>query len=563
MNAAQVIDHFDRISDAPDAIPRLRQFILELAVRGKLVDQDPRDEHASELLKRIQAEKERRILEGQMKEPEALSEVRSDEPWFEIPASWHWVRLGAIAQVLMGQSPKGESYNKTGEGIPLINGPVEFTEGPFSKTVINQYTTAPTNICEEGDLLLCVRGSTTGRTNVAGFRACIGRGVAAIRPLLTDQYVRLFIWRLRAAIIAMGRGIAFPSVSRQQIEKLPIPLPPLAEQERIVAKVDELMALCDRLEAAQADRESRRDKLAAASLHRLNNGAASDEFRERAQFHLRHLPRLTTRPEHIQQLRQTILNLAVRGKLVPQDPNDEPVSDLIERIRAEKAQMVRDSKLKTVKPIPPMGSDLPYQCSIGWSLAQLQSLCMSITDGDHLPPPKTSQGIPFLVIGNVRNKSIEFAGCRHVSEEYFNALDSIRRPNRGDILYTLVGSFGIPIRLVDDRPFCVQRHISILRPSKLLDAIYLSLALESQFVFDQAAACATGIAQKTVPLSGLRKMRVPLPPLVEQHRIVAKVGELMTVCDRLEAQLTTTQTESRHLLEAVLYESLSANGELI
>ena len=149
----------------------------------------------------------------------------------------------------------------------------------------------------------------------------------------------------------MGRGIAFPSVSRQQIDDIPVPLPPLAEQHRIVAKVDELMALCDRLEAAQTERESRRDKLAAASLHRLNNGANADEFREHARFHLRHLPRLTTRPEHIQQLRQTILNLAVRGQLVPQDPNDEPASELLKRIQAQKARLIRDGGIKKDKSI--------------------------------------------------------------------------------------------------------------------------------------------------------------------------------------------------------------------
>ena len=131
-------------------------------------------------------------------------------------------------------------------------------------------------------------------------------------------------------------------------------LPPLAEQHRIVAKVDELMALCDRLEAAQAERESRRDKLAAASLHRLNNGADADEFRDHARFHLRHLPRLTTRPEHIQQLRQTILNLAVRGKLVPQDPNDEPASELLKRIKGEKERLIGTGSIRKEKPCRPL-----------------------------------------------------------------------------------------------------------------------------------------------------------------------------------------------------------------
>jgi type I restriction enzyme S subunit len=152
-------------------------------------------------------------------------------------------------------------------------------------------------------------------------------------------------------------------------------------------------------------------------------------------------------------------------------------------------------------------------------------------------------------------------GCRHVSEQYYNALDTIRRPQKGDILYTLVGSYGIPIMITDDKPFCVQRHIGILRPSLTINARFLSRILESQWVFDQATSYATGIAQKTVPLAGLRRILIPLPPLAEQHRIVAKMDELMALCDQLEAQLTTAQSESRRLLESVLHQTLDGGSE--
>jgi type I restriction enzyme M protein len=266
MNGELLLKNFDRISNAPNAVQYLRQFILDLAVRGRLLKQDPRDEPASLLMKQIQAEKAKRVLAGQMKDSR-FDLVGPDEQWFEVPSGWSWVRLGEITQVLMGQSPPGDTYNKRREGIPLINGPVEFTEGPFGRTVINQYTTAPTNICEEGDLLLCVRGSTTGRTNIAGFKACIGRGVAAIRPFYADHYVRLYVWRLRASILAMGRGIAFPSISRQQILDLSVPLPPLAEQHRIVAKVDELMELCDRLDEQLSCMQTQSSNLLNAVLH--------------------------------------------------------------------------------------------------------------------------------------------------------------------------------------------------------------------------------------------------------------------------------------------------------
>lgn len=271
LTVSLLLAHFHRVAEAPDAMLRLRQFVLELAVRGKLVEQISSDKPVSELLGRVRLERERRVKEGVMKKQDVLPSVQKEEAWFQLPFGWDWVRLGAITNVLMGQSPPGDTYNTVGEGVPLINGPVEFTEGPFGKSVVNQYTTAPTNFCEAGDLLLCVRGSTTGRTNVAAFRACIGRGVAAIQPLFEDAYVRLFVWRLRESIIAMGRGVAFPSVSKKQIEELPIPLPPLAEQQRIVAKVGESMDLLVRLEVAQVKTRDQQSKLLNALFYEILN----------------------------------------------------------------------------------------------------------------------------------------------------------------------------------------------------------------------------------------------------------------------------------------------------
>jgi type I restriction enzyme, S subunit len=316
-------------------------------------------------------------------------------------------------------------------------------------------------------------------------------------------------------------GVGIKHFTGRGLASFLFPMPPLAEQQRIVAKVDELMALCDRLEAA---RERRRDRLTVASLQRLNAPSDAPAFREHANFHLQHLARLTTRPDQIAALRQAILNLAVRGQLVPQDPSGEPVSELFKHIQKEKEQLAKQGQTKKPQSEGPVAATAkPFHLPRGWEWSRFEDVFTSVTDGDHLPPPKTDTGIAFLVIGNVRNRSIDFVGCRHVGESYYDALDDIRRPRKGDLLYTLVGSYGIPVIVRDDRAFCVQRHIGILRPSRHVHVGFLARVLESRFVLDQATACATGIAQKTVPLSGLRQMLVPLPPLAEQHGIVAKV----------------------------------------
>jgi type I restriction enzyme S subunit len=564
MNPAQLLTHFDRISEAPDAIPRLRQFLLELAVRGKLEDRDLRDEPVAELLKRILLAKEKRNKDGHVKKQEPLLQVQPEEAWFDIPPSWSWVRLGTIAQIVMGQSPPGETYNKKGEGIPLINGPVEFTEGPFGKTVINQYTTAPTNLCEEGDLLLCVRGSTTGRTNIAGFRACIGRGVASIRPFLTEQYVRLFIWRLRASIIAMGRGIAFPSVSRQQIEELPVPLPPLAEQQRIVAKVDELMALCDRLEAAQAERENRRDRLVATSLHRLNQPADDQSvFQEHARFYFNHLPRLATRLEHIQQLRQTIFNLAVRGKLVPQDPNEEPASELLKRIQAEKARLLKEGKIGSEKPpIPARADELAFELKPGWRSARISQILVELQTGPFGSSLHQSDyqrgGIPVVNPASIKSERLVPVESMAVGPKTLKRLSTFQL-RTGDIVMARRGEMGrcAVVTKQENGWLCGTGSLILRLPEFVFPHFFVTL-IGSPFVREYLGSSAVGATMQNLNQSILLNLVIGLPPLAEQHRIVAKVYELMALCDGLEAQLTTTQTESRRLLEVTLHHAISA-----
>jgi type I restriction enzyme, S subunit len=187
-----------------------------------------------------------------------------------------------------------------------------------------------------------------------------------------------------------------------------------------------------------------------------------------------------------------------------------------------------------------------------WTWAELDQVCTSITDGDHQAPPQVSAGIPFLVIGNIRTGVLDFTNCRHVPSEYFQSLDPVRRPQNGDVLYSLVGSYGISVLIRDDRPFCVQRHIGILRPSPQISRAFLALVMSSQAVFDQATQCATGTAQLTVPLGGLRRIRIPLPPRQEQDRIVAAIEEQFTRADAGFSALEKARQNLKRMRGSVL-----------
>ncbi|MEK6803703.1 MAG: restriction endonuclease subunit S [Nitrospirota bacterium] len=419
-----LLQHFARLAEAPDALPRLRLFILDLAVRGKLVDQDLKDEPASYLLMRIQAEN--RQLEN------TFPPLAEDEQPFTIPQSWAWIRLGNAAHVEMGQSPPSENYNQSGDGIPFYQGKTDFG---LRHPTPRYWCDLPSKLAQKNDLLISVR-APVGPTNVASEECCIGRGLAALRPH-HGVYLEFLLYSLKgfeSAIAAMGYGTTFVAITKKQLVSFAVPLPPLAEQHRIVSKVDELMALCDRLEAAQAERESRRDRLASSSLHRLNNGVDPDAFRDHARFYFNHLPRLTTKREHIQQLRQTILNLAVHGKLVPQDRSEEPATHLLDQLTANAKAYASEHGIAPPNPDPISKEDMDFPAPSGWKWVRLASLFKVITDGDHQPPPKANDGIAFLTIGNITTGKLDFTNCRFVGEEYWKSLSPYRKPVFGDIL---------------------------------------------------------------------------------------------------------------------------------
>jgi len=228
-----------------------------------------------------------------------------------------------------------------------------------------------------------------------------------------------------------------------------------------------------------------------------------------------------------QQLKNAILQEAIEGRLVPQDPNDEPASILLERIRAEKERLVKEGKLKKkdleVKPITE--DEIPFEIPDSWEWVRLKDISACITDGDHLPPPQSASGIPFLVISNVISGTLDFTKTRFVPQDYFDKLSDERKAKINDVLFTVTGSYGKAILVSTDRTFCFQRHIALVRP--LCYSPYILNSLNSPYIKGVCDDKATGMAQKTVGLETLRSFLIPLPPLAEQKRIVAKIEELM------------------------------------
>lgn len=498
MNAALLLEHYAQIADAPDAIARLRRFVLDLAVRGKITDYSP------------------------------------------VPTEI--AKLGDLATFIMGQAPPGNATNTTREGTVFVK-VGEF--GPlFPDEVV--WTTQPLKFAQVGDVLICVVGATIGKLNLA-IDCAIGRSVAAIRPReqLEQRYLYYSLMPFTLRLREGARGTAQGVISRPDLAEIQLWCPPLAEQHRIVAKVDELMALCDQLETAQAEREMGGDKLTLSTLAKLNE-PHPETFADDARFALEHLEPLTKRTDQIKQLRKTILNLAVRGKLVEQDPSDEPASELLKRIAAEKARLVTAGEIKASK-LNESSRSATSALPLGWVKAPLDAIAACL---DFRRKP---------INGTERDKRIEGKALDELFP-YFGATQ--QQGWIDDFLFddelVLLGEDGIPFfdplrakaYLISGKTW-VNNHAHVFK-GILISNKFLVHALN---VFDYTGRV-VGATRAKLNQAQAIDIPIDLPPLAEQHRIVAKVDELMALCDQLEASLVEGEQTRSKLLEAVLHEAL-------
>ena len=516
---------------------QLKNSILQMAVQGKLVPQDPNDEPASVLLERIRMEKEQLIKEKKIKREKNPSvifkgadntpyekigdEVRSlaDEVPFDIPDSWEWVRIRSLGEIVRGS---GIKRNETvQQGLPCVR------YGELYTTYQTSFTSAVSFIAPDlyekckhfsyGDVLMTLTGEN--KPDIAKAVAYLGtEPIAASGDLAfwTRHGMNpLFLSYIMASPYIIARKVALATgdiivhISGDKLGTILLPVPPLAEQERIVACIQEAELVIENY------------AIKATALQKLQ-----DSFPEA--------------------LKKSILQEAVQGKLVPQDPSDEPAEALLERIRAEKQRLIKEGKIKKDKHesvifrrdnshYEKRGPDevciddaLPFEIPENWTWARLSSACVSIADGDHQPPPQVQDGIPFLVISNVSDGRVDFSDTRYVPKEYFDSLAEIRIPQCGDLLFTVTGSYGIVIPVQTERKFCFQRHIALIKFS-CLSPDFMKLWLSSPLVYEQCRRAATGTAQKTVGLASLKGLLIPIPPLNEQKRIVQKLNTLLAL----------------------------------
>ena len=540
MNADRLLAHFDRIADAPDAVPRLRRFILDLAVRGKLVEQDPNDEPASELLKRIAAEKARLVRAGEIRKSPPLDPVVPTEQPFAVPVSWEWVSstYPAFGVSDLGKKIKTKEILESGE-FPVVD---------QGKVLVRGYCNDLRKVVKVSEPLI-VFGDHTRETKLIDFDFVVGAdGVKILQPVGIDaRFYHLALQWLPLENRGYGRHYRLLRSSY-------IPLPPLAEQHCIVAKVDELMSICDRLEVARTEREATRDRLAAASLARLNTPDPDRaRFRNHAAFALDNLSPLTTRVDQIKALRQTILNLAVRGKLVEQDPTEGTGHDFLFELNKtrstwETAGRVRKQKNKNAVTDDEKYFDLPT--SWAWTKLIDVGQTQTGTSPSSANPELFGDFMPFVKPADLDGNEVNYGGSG-LSEK---GVDHSRMAPENSVLMVCIGATLGKVNKTQ-RAVCFNQQINCLTPFVKGITDFVAIALKASS-FQELAWSKAGIG--TLPIINKGKwevLPVPLPPLAEQHRIVAKVDELMAICDQFEASLANVDDTCGRLCDALLHEA--------
>jgi type I restriction enzyme S subunit len=563
MNAERLLVHYERIAEAPDAVGRLRRFILDLAVRGKLVAQDPEDEPASELLKRVVQERERLVKGREVRRSRVENPVMIDAP-FDLPPSWAWAALGTLFSYDAGTKREPGKLDPSFWLLELEDIEKDTGRVLARLTVAERDSQSTKSEFRPGDILYGKLRPYLNKVTVANERGYSTTEIVALRPFasLCSQYCALAFRRPDFVdyVTRLGQGTKMPRLRTEDAVAAAFPLPPLAEQHRIVDKVDELMALCDRLDAARVEREVSRDRLATASFARLN-APDPDTFADDARFALDALPALAARPDQIKELRRTIMNLAVRGELVLQDPGDEAAAALVGRIHAAASNLPPKAGRRTAgsKHDRDSAPDRPIRVPRSWSWLTAEQLAQAgnvITYGI-LKPVWTSEGVPTVRVTEMKTGTIDVAALPKCDP---SRADQFTRTtlSEGDLLISKDGTIGktafVPAELEGGN---ITQHMLRFAITPEVNRQFVRLIIDSPPYQAWMAGETKGVALQGVNVGDFRRMPIPIPPLAEQDRIVAKVDELMALCDQLEASLGAADTTRRRLLDALLKEALA------
>jgi type I restriction enzyme S subunit len=559
MNPDVFFENFELLADAPNGVQKLRELILQLAVMGKLVPQDPNDEPASILIEKIKAEKRKLGQKGNNRRNSKTSTTISDEI-FDIPSNWIWTKLGNLGITQTGTTPSKNEPKFFGNYISFIK-PADMSESgvKYGNEMLSELGLSLGRFIPKNSVLMVCIGGSIGKTCLVDRNVSCNQQINAISPFpsVDCKFITL-VFKSRYfqdKVMEKASIGTLPIINKSKWEQISVPLPPLAEQKRIVSKVDELMALCDKLEVRRQIKQEIQSKLNVATLDGMLSAENKEEFEQYWQHICENFDLLYDNPENVEKLRQAILQLAVQGKLVSQNPGDEPASVLIENIKAEKRRLIKERKIKSSKVSAQIDSEeIPYELPDKWEWIRIED----ITDiGTGSTPLKSKNeyyedgSIPWITSSLTSLNYIDKAETC-ITETAVNEYNLRIYPS-GTLLVALYGQGK------------TRGQVSELRIGATINQACASIVFIENFEnikqyvkvffeqkYEELRALAAGGAQPNLNVGKIKETLIPLPPLAEQKRIVEKVEQLMGLCDELKAKLRKERTGSEKLMEAVV-----------
>jgi type I restriction enzyme S subunit len=541
MSLNLLFDNFDKIVNAPGGVAKMRETILQMAMQGKLVPQDPGDEPAEELLKTMQDEKAKLLAEGKIKKWKSLPEIRDDEVPYALPNGWAYIRLGNLIKISSGDALTSKDMVING-GIPVYGG--------------NGITGYHDNYNIEKPTLVMGRvGYYCGSVHITGEKAWITDNAFKVwfaENCINQEYL---YWLLKGTNLKeRENATAQPVISATKIYPLVVAIAPLREQQRIVTKIEELFALCDQIEIDQKLQAEKQQHWVESAVSRMMSAQGSQEFAEHWGHIAQNFDSLISTPNAVKELRQGVLQLAVQGKLVPQDANDEPALELLKRVAAEKEWLITEGKIKKEKQLHEItDEEVPYELPTGWEWVRLYDVTENIHYGYSAASTKVDTGVKLLRITDIQKNTVLWDKVPYclIDSDKVNTYCL----NNNDLLIARTGgTIGKSYIVTDVSSKSVfASYLIRLIPLKNVFAQYIKRFLESPMYWEQLYAQSQGTGQPNVNATSLKQIVMPLPAQAEQHRIVAKVDELMDICDKLEHFISQVQAKRQHFMEAVLH----------
>lgn len=560
-----MLEQFKTIFDRPEKVKKLRETILDLAVRGKLVPQDPDDEPASVLLEMIKEEKERLIKEKKIKKEKPLAEISESEKNFELPEGWELTRIGEIITLKGGKRlPKGYSLleEETSHVYIRITDMKKGSIKNYDLRYISDevYEKIKSYIITKDDLYITIAG-TIGEVGIIPDKfhnMNLTENAARIIPYEVNKFwLKAFIESkfIQRTLLDKVNQMAQPKLALKRIQDTIIPLPPLNEQKRIVEKIDLLMSFCDKLEKALEKKVHYGELSAKSVFNAVGNVSSAEELEKTLKFILLNFKDLSLGDNAVKELKNCILQLAVQGKLVPQDPSEESAVILLDKVREDKERLIKEKKIKKEKNIEPV--EKKFDTPNNWKWIRLRHIIYDITYGTSKKCDYNLEGVAILRIPNVSNGNLQLDDIKYttLSDDELNRLSL----KKGDLLIIrsngsseIVGKSTLISDNLENYSFAGYL-IRVRMNNNYINSEYINKVINSKLIRSQiepSLRTTTGV--KNVNSNEIGNLIIPLPPLGEQKRIVEKVDSLMELCDKLEKKIEKQKVYSNRLMESII-----------